>query len=239
MSGWIAVKRGMSDHPVMRDDFARVGWFVWMIENAVWKDTQIDIGGRPHTVPRGSLCFSQRFLAERFKASTKAVRTFLADLERHKIITTEVVSTGHGTKTKRTQITLCNYDKYQATGNKTEPRGKQKGNEEEQVTNIPVGEADKSAPSEVVNFEGVQATVWRVGRALLARHGINNVSIIGKWLKESKSATEVLAAIEAAERAQTEDPIPYIAQTLRGAGGKRKTYGNGMTHDEWLEEALS
>ncbi len=126
MSGWFAVKRGMTEHDVMRGDFARVGWFLWMIDNAVWRDTQIDLGGRPHTVPRGSLCYSQRFMAQKFSISTKALRTFLSDLERHKIIETEVVSTGIGTKTKRTQVTLCNYDKYQDFGNKRETRGKQR-----------------------------------------------------------------------------------------------------------------
>lgn len=216
MSGWFAVKRGITDHAAMKGDFARVGWFLWMIENAAWQDTKIDIGGKPHVVPRGALCFSERFIAAKFGVSQQAVRTFLRDLEAHKVIAQEVISTGAGTKSKRKQVTLCNYEKYQSAPIKTKSKQNQNEIKEEQVNNIPVGTADKSASSDVVDLASPNAVVWAIGRAYLTPFvGSKKAGpIIGKWLKADEPAA-VITAIEAAKRAGTQDPVPYITQALK------------------------
>lgn len=134
MSGWFSVKRGVLDHPLLapQGKWSRAEVWIWMIENAAFKDTIINIGGRPHTVPRGSLCFSERFLSQKFLWSQKALRTFLDALESHGAITQCVAKTGQGTRSKRKQITLCNYEKYQTSGIKTESKRNQNGSKEEQ-----------------------------------------------------------------------------------------------------------
>jgi hypothetical protein len=40
-------------------------------------------------------------------------------------------------------------------------------------------------------------------------------SNLGRWLKQTKSPERVLAAVEAAERAGTKDPVPYITEALK------------------------
>jgi hypothetical protein len=40
-------------------------------------------------------------------------------------------------------------------------------------------------------------------------------SNLGRWLKQTKSPERVLAAVEAAERAGTKDPVPYIVEALK------------------------
>lgn len=231
MSGWYAIKRGTISHEL----FAPVGkWskfeaWNWMIEAAAYKPTVIDIGGKPYTVPRGALCFSQRFLATKFKWSKKALTTFLETLESHRAIELGVVETGTGTRSKRTQITLCNYDKYQASGTKTEPKGGQKGTKEEQVNNIPVGGADKSAPD-------LASQIFGQGLAYLKSCGVkdkNARSLLGKWRKQHGDG----ATIEALGKSQREgaiDPVQYVEGVFRfqrpkAADGKM-AYARG---EEW------
>lgn len=227
MSGWFAVKHGIADHEVFKGDFSRVGMFIWMVDNAAFKDTQIDIGGKPYTVPRGSLCFAQRFLATKFRLSTKALRTFLSELERHGIIKTTVVSTGQGTKTKRTQITLCNYEKYQSFGNNAEPKGKQKGNEEEQINNIPVGDADKSAPD-------LASVIFGEGLKLLMAAGksrSNAASILGMWRKKHGDEATI-AALGRAQREGAIDPVQFCEGVFRFTRTEKSTQDKVL--QSWL-----
>lgn len=217
MSGWYAMKRGWMEHEIFDSEqpyTKREAW-VWIVENACFKPTPVDIGGRPHTVPRGSLCYSLRFLARKWRWSVKSVQTFLCLLESHGVVRVSVVDTGAGAKTKRTQISLCNYDKYQQVGDKRETAEKQKGDKEEQGNNIPVGEAADAASETVIDLSSPNAAVWAIGKAFLAKHGKKNPgSTIGMWLKAA-TATEIIGAIEAAEKAGTQDPVPYITAILK------------------------
>lgn len=222
MSGWYAVKRGTITHEL----FAPVGkWskfeaWNWMLEAAAYKPTVIDIGGKPYTVPRGALCFSQRFLAAKFKWSKKGLTTFLDTLESHGAIKVGVIATGTGTRSKRTQVTLCNYEKYQSAGTKTEPKGDQKGTKDKQVTNNNTLPSEENAPSApectTIEVSVLSKAVWDAGKPFLASRGVGNPgAIIGKWLKAS-SPSDILSALEAAQRAGTQDPIPYITARLNG-----------------------
>lgn len=212
MSGWFAVKRGLTSHPAFRGDFAKIGIFLWMMENAAWKDTTIDVAGKPHTVPRGSLCYSQRFMAVKFGISVKALRTFLSDLEEYGVVKVSVVQKGNTKATKRTQVTLCNYEKYQSPGNKTETSEKQDGNKEEQGNNKQPSPPSEETPP--ADFSLITKFVWDEGKRLLSRHDVPNPGrVIGKWLKTSEPA-DLLSAIDAAHKAQTHDPVPYITAAL-------------------------
>lgn len=217
MSGWYSVKRGMLDHDLFRPEgkWSKTEAWLWLIENAAFKPTVIDIGGKPHTVPRGALCFSERFMADKFGWSQKALQNFLSKLEAHGAIAQTVEKTGNGTKSKRKQITLCNYDKYQSSEVKTASRRNQNGIKEEQGNNIPPSEGAVAPANPVVDLSSPTAAVWAVGKAYLARHGVKNPGAnIGLWLKTA-TAVDLLAAIQAADRARTEDPIPYITEILK------------------------
>ncbi|MBS9717247.1 hypothetical protein ACFFUT_05625 [Pseudohalocynthiibacter aestuariivivens] len=232
MSGWFALKRGSLEHDVFKPvgRWSRFEAWVWLIENAVFKDTEIDLGGKPYTVRRGSLVYSQRFLARKWRWSQKAVVTFLKTLEAHKSIKLDEAKTGQGMKSKRTHISLCNYEKYQSDGFKTASKEKQKGIKEEQGNNIPVGESEFSPPSEPAQITTVTSALWDIGKRYLSQHGVPNPgALIGKWLSQSKgSATEVMAAIEAAQKAGTQDPVPYIQKVING--GSNSQHSENGTH---------
>lgn len=212
MSGWYSVKRGFLEHDLFRPEgkWTRAEAWLWMIESAAFKDTTIDIGGKPHTVTRGALCFSERFMSEKFGWSQKALRSFLDKLEAHGAITQGVAKTGQGTKSKRKQITLCNYDKYQSAGIKTEAKWNQNGSKEEQVTNTPttLGASAPVDPVRVLFNEGIK---------LLGASGVDNRrarQMIGKW-RSAHGDEATLVAFGKAQREGAMHPISFIEGCLR------------------------
>lgn len=228
MSGWYAMKRGWLSHEALAPvgPWSRAEAWVFLLESAAIKPTTIDIGGRPYTVPRGSCCFSLRFLAAKWKWSVKAVQGFLDVLTRHGVVAVTVAKTGNGTKTKRTQITLCNYEKYQTPGNKTETRGKQKGDKEEQETKDITLDADASKGADapqgaLVEVNLVHSALWTAGKQFLASRGVKNPgAMIGRWLKDNPDPLHIIAALGAAQKSGTQDPIPYIQSLLSKPQGQ-------------------
>lgn len=85
-----------------------------------------------------------------------------------------------------------------------------------------VAKATDGEAVEPVEVSVVSAAVWKAGKPFLASKGVANAGgMIGRWLK-SYPPLALLQAIEAAQRAGTEDPIPYITEALKGARhGKR------------------
>ena len=235
MNGWYAMKRGWLDHEAFKPKgpWSRAEAWVWMVENAAFKATTIDIGGKPYTVPRGSLCFSERFLSTKFKWSRKALQTFLSQLEAHSVIEKTVAKTGTGTRSKRSQVRLCNYDKYQFDGTKTEPKQNQNSAKEEQgkqINTIPVGETEVSEP---IKVSVLTTALWSSGVQYLKSCDIAEKqarSLIGRWRK-GNSDVDILSAIEAAQKEGTHDPIPYITEALKGgSNGKRTSKSEDRMH---------
>lgn len=209
---------------------------MWMVENAAYRPATIDIGGKPYQVPRGALCFSQRFMAEKFGWSKKALTGFLGKLEAHGAVKVSTASTGSGTKSKRTQVTLCNYEKYQSQGTKTEPKGDQR------ITsnNIPVGASAQALPldpKKIAFDSGVQ---------LLTAAGKSEASarrLIGKWVQQH-GAAETVDVIGRAVREPRADAISFIEGCLRlsrssgpKAGDQREINGRQqeMIGGQWVE----
>lgn len=216
-NGWYAMKRGWLEHECFEPvgKWSRAEAWVWMVETACWKPQTIDIGGKPYTVQRGHLCHSERFLCGKFKWSRTALRTFFAQLEAHKVIEISLAQTGPGAKQKRNQIRLCNYEKYQSAETQREPKENPNRTKEEQVNNIPVGEAVASEPVEV---NVLSSAVWNAGKPFLASRGVKSPGpVIGKWLKDNPPMA-VLSAIEAAQKCGTQEPVPYISKILNGGG---------------------
>jgi hypothetical protein len=85
----------------------RMAW-AWMIEAASWKATRVRVGGQIVSLERGQLVGSVRFLADKWQWSKSRVDRFLHRLRCEGMIGTE-------TKSGTNVVTVCNYDKYQAT----------------------------------------------------------------------------------------------------------------------------
>lgn len=106
MSGFYLMHRGWQNNPALRDDFSRKDAWVWLIENACWRQTRFDVRGKTVALERGELCASRDQLAKAWDWSPSAVERFLTRLETEQMIERE---TGQG----RTIITICNYEIYQ------------------------------------------------------------------------------------------------------------------------------
>lgn len=108
MSGWIRIEREAFDHPVLNGGAMsrREAWF-WLIHKAAWKDTIHRANGEVRQVPRGSMFLTLREMqaAWGWKSDTR-VRKFLKALGESLMIVCE-------TNAGKTQITICNYSRYQ------------------------------------------------------------------------------------------------------------------------------
>jgi hypothetical protein len=111
MTGFYQMHRGWMDNPLFKgESFTKAQAWEWLIANAAWKDRTITVNNKSILVKRGQLFKSIRMLATDWDwPPTKVVR-FLKSLE-----TEEMVETSGGTRngTNLTQITICNYDKFQ------------------------------------------------------------------------------------------------------------------------------
>lgn len=212
MSGWFSVKHGIRKHPIFKGRPDRLGAWVAMLDEAAYADTEQDVAGAVVSVRRGELCASQAMLEEITGLSRQQLRTFLSALEREGAISTRPAS--KSTKS-RTIVTFCNYGKYQTVQPKTNQTSTKDQPIKEQGNNIPPSEGAVAPVNPVVDLSSPTAAVWAVGKAYLSRHGVKNPGAnIGLWLK-SVTPVDLLAAIQAADRARTEDPIPYITEALK------------------------
>ena len=203
----------MLDHPIFAGNPDRIAAWVWIVGKAAWKDTRQDLNGKTITVKRGQLLTSYRQMSKASGVSVKTLRTLVERLQGGNAIGTE-------TGTGRLLITICNYDKYQSPsdsgGTARAQQGHSKGTQKNKGTNITIPPSEEADASQPVPVSVVTTALWNAGKQYLAPHGIKNPgSLIGRWLK-TNSALEILNAIEAAQKAGTEDPIPYITETLKG-----------------------
>lgn len=208
MSGWFAMKHGVSRHPLLRGNPARIAIWVWLVDNAVWKDTPHDIAGKSVTVKRGQVAVSQRRLADETGVGRQAVRTFLGRLQSERMVNPDVT---HG----KTVLTLCNYEKYQSALKDDNPPPNPAVTHDqpikEQDNNIPVGAVDKSTPFDLKKI------IFGQGISLLVDGGKSETQarpIIGKWIS-LHGEEAVAAAIGRAQRDGAIDPVSYIQGCFR------------------------
>jgi hypothetical protein len=216
MSGWFAMKRGITSHPLFKGRPDRLAVWVWLMDNAAWKETVQDVNGRTVKVPRGSVCTSERRIAEEVGVGYQVVRTFLDRLKTDRMINAEVVN-------GRSLITLCNWDKYQSALKPSAPAAnagatqeqRTKETREQGYTLEPIGSNDAGA-SQPREVNVISSAVWTTGKQYLGSRGVANAgAMIGRWLKDHPPLA-LLAAIEAAQKSGTQDPIPYITEALKG-----------------------
>lgn len=109
MSGYIKLYRGWREDPIFNDSgpFSEAEAWLWLIENATWKDTVRRTGqGGMATLERGQLHVSLGSLATAWKWSIKRVRGYLDRLEKGHMVGTAKGKAG-------TVLTITNYRKYQ------------------------------------------------------------------------------------------------------------------------------
>lgn len=231
MSGWFSVKRVMLDHPIFHKRPDRTYIWLWMLKTAAYQDTRQDAGGKPVEVKRGQLLTSYRQIEDATGVGMQVIRTLFRLLSDERSINTD-------TSNGRLLVTISNYDKYQRgssqanTATNTEPTQSQ--HTKETSKQIPPSEGAVAPLNPVVDLSSPSEAVWAVGKAYLARHGVKNPGAnIGLWLK-SVTPVDLLAAIQAADRARTEDPIPYITEVLKP---KSKADSRGGT-PQWTDGSM-
>ena len=106
MSGWYAVKRGITSHHLFKGKPERLAVWMWLMDNAAWKDTTHDVQGCTVSVPRGSVCASSRHIADMVGVGHQVARTALKRFESELMINTKVT---HG----KSVVSLCNFERYQ------------------------------------------------------------------------------------------------------------------------------
>jgi len=148
VSGFIKLHRGWLDSNAFRDEpfCERLAW-LWLIENAAWKDTSRRVGkGHVVEVARGQIHASHNSLASAWGWTAKRVRGYLARLEKCSML-------GAITDTNGTLLTICNYAKYQDDGRnqgategairaqsgRTQEEGKRKEEEKKVIMPCPDG----------------------------------------------------------------------------------------------------
>lgn len=220
MNGYIKAYRQGFDH----DFFERSPvseWEAWMrlIARAAWKDTRHRVGSKMHAVKRGSFfCTLRDLQAEFMWGSPNRVERFLRRLEKENMVR---ITRGTG----KTQITVCNYEKYQGSRNSDgtateQPAEHARNTKEEDKKTIPVGTTD------------VAGILFTSGVSLLTASGKSEGqarSIIGKWRK-SHTDGSIIDAIGRAQREGAVDPVPFIVGCLQP---KRPTHKPGDGPEWW------
>lgn len=205
MSGWFSVKRGITTHPLFIGRADRLAIWLWLLDNACWKDTQHDINGHTVTVPRGAVSASERRIAREVGVGYQVVRTFISRLVTDRMINAEVV---HG----RRLVTLCNWAKYQTPAEKPNAGGNARPTHDqrikEQGNNIPVGAGLPADPSKVVFSMGLDM-LKAGGKSDSAARGI-----LGKWRK-SHSDGEIIEALGRCQREGAIDPVAFCEGVFR------------------------
>lgn len=222
MSGWICSYRAIWDHPIFRGNAARVGVWDWLLKKAAWKPMQFIAGGETINLQRGQLCISQAQVTEETGMPRQQLRSFLTALEREGAIQTQPAT--KATK-GRTLITVCNYGRYQLQEKPANQRATKEQPTKEQDNTYP---STSSLRSEVeaepvpehqpdtIEVDILSKAVWDVGKTYLASRGVKNAgAMIGRWLKDA-TPTQILEAIQTAQRSGTQDPVPYITEVLKG-----------------------
>ena len=127
MTGYIAIQRGLLEHPFFADEpFTEREAWIWLIEEAAWKTKRVRIDNRPAVLERGQVAHSLRFMGVAWKWDKNRVWRFLRRLESEGMIKSEqfyCAKNGTPTGQQTGRITICNYDKYQSSRDTVDAQG--------------------------------------------------------------------------------------------------------------------
>ena len=153
-------------------------------------------------------------------SNARLMKEWLAGNEAHE---RRVKAGSKGGKSKALKTNEVTPSNAVAKPKQPEPEPEPEPEEESSVANATDGDA-----VEPVEVSVVSAAVWNAGKPFLASRRVPNPgAMIGRWLK-SHSPLALLHAIEAAQRAGTQDPVPYITEALKG--NPRHGNRNGVSH---------
>lgn len=203
--GWFAVRRGITQHPLFKGKPQRLVIWLWLVDNACFKDTQHDINGKTVTVKRGQVCASQKRISEECCVDRQVVRTFLKRLSVEGMINPDLTN-------GRTIITVCNYDTYQHSEKTPNPTPNQrltsdkptKGNVDTSVSKDTGEKPSPSADPKKIVFDAGVELLTASGKSGSAARGI-----IGKWVK-AHGVGSVIDALSAAKSQGVIEPIAWI-----------------------------
>lgn len=105
--GYVLNHRAVYENPAFKD-MVEASVFIWMFTMAAWQPTRVRYKERVVNLGRGDLAISVRDFAQKWGWSRGRVEKFLKRLEKEDMVKT-------GGKTGVNVITICNYDKYQAS----------------------------------------------------------------------------------------------------------------------------
>ena len=122
MSRWIRVDADVFEHAVFAvEPFSEREAWLWLIAKAAWKETKHRIGSQVVVVPVGSVFLTLREMQAVWRwKSDKRVRSFLSRLENERMVE---VKTDAG----KTQITICNYSRFQNSERTEDASGTHRG----------------------------------------------------------------------------------------------------------------
>ena len=250
--GFYCIARSVWDDPEFPDEKCseREAW-LWFFGQAMWREGKVKTFAGTMHLDRGELCFSERFLAEKWGWSKSRVNRVLDRWEERGWIDGVTVNEKRGSNrgsergSQRRSVrvySIRNYNKNQMAS-PTEQEGsgavngagvfKKRGKEEEgRIENINGAGSDPPSAAQEANQR-----LWGEGLetlASLANLGETKArSLIGRWLSRKKglaaSAESVLRAIHDAAAAGTPQPVPYIEAILRNETGGVRRDG-----DDWL-----
>jgi hypothetical protein len=124
MSGWYKMHRGWMDDDLFRGEpFCKRAAWEWLIHEAAFEDHHQWFNGERFFVKRGQVMLSERSLAEALKWDRQRVRTFLKQLERDQKVTRQLTQ-------GVTQLTICNYEKFQQNAPTEQPTKQPRSNPE-------------------------------------------------------------------------------------------------------------
>jgi hypothetical protein len=203
-NGYIAIDRGIFDHPMFKD---REDWHVaWekLIAAAAWKARGVRGGWGVVHVERGQLAATLRTLGMAWGWPKSNVDCFLKRLAREDMVMLEKTRTTTRTSSRTlahpvTIITICNYEKFQGAGLRSQNPGQQPGQQPGQALQetLPLQGLPPSQPAnqQTIVEEGVDKT----GEKCLARsartkppHGAKGRGMV--WFDHGSSEWELYAA---------------------------------------------
>lgn len=187
--GYIAVQRSIFDHKLFAGAFSRRDAWLWLIARAAWKPSIQKVKRGALTVGRGELAATVRGLAQAWGWSPAAVQRFLGALKREKMIRVCCTDTSADTlrSTRGMVITVCNYEKFQATPKLSTgepihspirqiqktlllpiPGSRNQSNQSKIDTEVKIGEAKRPASKKEKPRDGAQS---KDGRLIWADFG--------------------------------------------------------------------
>ncbi len=153
--GWYAMHRGWMDDPFFGKKCAeyseREAW-IWLVENALFKDHIVNIKGHPVALQRGQMSYALRYLATAWHWTHARVQRFLLRLQEWNKI--EVNS-----DTGQNIITICNYDEIQfpLRQNDTEEEQAKKQEQYNEATNNNKGKNGNNKNKSTFSSENAEA----------------------------------------------------------------------------------